>query len=188
MPKLAADVATTEDDQVLGDRGEVHDARVREVRTVLQAGHGWYPGTHPGRDEHPVGSQVSFSDPHLPGGKEPRFSLDERAQIAPRLARPDAESTRRPGDVRDSGPVDQELARNTADVQARAAPWLSIHEGNAEPCLHGEAGHDGARLAGTEHDRIEVGSRVHDWKPTSLRESSGRNRDANRCRGEVSAR
>jgi hypothetical protein len=84
--------------------------------------------------------------------------------------------------------VDQELARNTADVQARAAPWLPIHEGNAEPCFHGEAGHDGARLTGTEHDRIEVRSLVHDWKPTPLGEFSRRNRDANRCRGEVSAR
>src|ERR671919_1407110 len=73
----------------------------------------------------------------------------------------DAEAAGGSGHVRDSSAMDQELARDAADVQAGAAPGLPKDEGDPGAGADRQVRHHGAGLAGAEDDRIELTSLVH---------------------------
>src|SRR5262249_14492883 len=147
LPEFQADVPPAEDEQVLGQLADLHQAGVVQIGNGVEAFQPRYDRPRAGVDEDPLALQDAIADADAPGpqeaglaavkvqvrsavllallagaelGDDPIFAVDDLAQVHADFAGPHTPAAGVAGVVGHLGAGDHRLGRGTAGVDAGA--------------------------------------------------------------------
>jgi hypothetical protein len=189
LRELEADVAPTDDDQVLRQEIDLHHAGVREMGNLVEARELGNPGTGPDVDEDPVGLDrvpvhpnrvLAFKAGVPPVEGDVLHPLEPLGDSPVRLAGHLLHPRLDPGHVDLNGSFDphaevrgparhirgprtghERLGRDAADVDAGAPDLLALDHGHLEALAIHPVRERRPRLSGADHERVEAGDHVH---------------------------